>query len=75
MYRIWGCAVLLFVGGLGFSSSAQEDASLLALPNAIAWGSASPKLPPGAEIAVLVGDLSIPGELIDMTETAARLAR
>ena len=63
MCRAWACAVLLILGGFVISSSAQEGASVMALPDAIAWGPASPKLPPGAEIAVLFGDMSIPGEL------------
>jgi hypothetical protein len=35
----------------------------MVLPYGIVWGPASPKLPAGARIAVILGDMSKPGEL------------
>ena len=45
------------------ASFSQGPAHVAVLPDEIKWGPASPKLPPGAEIAVLVGDPSVPGAL------------
>lgn len=42
---------------------AQRGADTLVLPDGVAWGPASPKLPPGAQMAVIFGDPSKPGEL------------
>jgi hypothetical protein len=42
-------------------SVAQEQTHVLVLPNAVKWGPASPKLPPGAQFAILLGDPSKPG--------------
>jgi hypothetical protein len=43
------------------ASFSQVPAHVAVVPDEIKWGPASPKLPPGAEIAVLVGDPSVPG--------------
>ncbi len=45
------------------TSFAEETDNLVVLPDQIEWGPASPKLPAGAEMAVIVGDPSAPGEL------------
>jgi mannose-6-phosphate isomerase-like protein (cupin superfamily) len=48
---------------LGVSSSAQDNSHVVVLPDQIVWGPASPKLPPGAQISVIYGDMTRPGEL------------
>src|SRR5688500_16363887 len=40
---------------------AQEPAHVMVSPEGVKWGPASPKLPPGAQFAVLLGDPSKPG--------------
>jgi len=40
---------------------AQAPSHVIARPDDVKWGPASPKLPPGAQFAVLVGDPSKPG--------------
>jgi mannose-6-phosphate isomerase-like protein (cupin superfamily) len=62
MFRALACAGALILGALGVSSSAQ-DTSDFVLPNAVVWGPASAKLPAGAQIAVIFGDMSKSGEL------------
>ncbi len=52
--------VLATVAGV---SPAVGQASAPVLPQEIQWGPASPKLPPGAQMAVLLGDPAAPGEL------------
>jgi len=52
--------VLCAMSGVTF---AQDHGHTLVLPDEVEWGPASPKLPLGAQIAVLVGDPSIPGAL------------
>lgn len=47
---------------LGSSGLAQNPSHVLVLPDNVTWGPASPKLPPGAQFAELVGDPSKPGE-------------
>lgn len=54
-------ALALF--GLSISGSAQQDPHVMVLPNQVVWGSGPAKLPAGAQIAVLLGDMSKPGEL------------
>ena len=49
---------LLVLGSLGL---AQDQSHIMATLGDVKWGPASPKLPPGAQIAILVGDLSKPG--------------
>jgi hypothetical protein len=44
-------------------SLSQDHGHVMVLPDAIQWGPASPKLPPGAQMAVLLGNPSAPGEL------------
>ena len=63
MLRLSLSAALLVLAAIGVSSSAQQDASLFVSPDSIVWGPASPKLPAGAQIAVLFGDMTKPGEL------------
>jgi len=47
--------------GVGMAP-AQERSHVIVFPDEVRWGPASPKLPPGAQIAVLTGDPSVPGE-------------
>lgn len=54
---------LLVLGAISVSSSAQQDASALVHPDSVVWGPAPPKLPAGAQIAVIFGDRTKPGEL------------
>lgn len=54
---------LLILGAISISSSAQQVARALVYPDSIVWGPAPPKLPPGAQIAVVFGDRTKPGEL------------
>ena len=44
------------------SAVAQHTGHVLVLPDNATWGPASPKLPPGAQFARVVGDPSKPGE-------------
>ena len=53
-----GTLVVMFVCIVGV---AQEPAHIAVSPNDVVWRPASPKLPPGAQFAVLAGDPSIPG--------------
>lgn len=53
----------LILLSVSVSSSAQQGTEVLVLPDQIVWGPASPKLPAGAQIAVIFGDMSKPGEL------------
>ena len=41
----------------------QDQGHVIVLPDDVKWGPASPKLPPGAQIAVLVGNPATPGAL------------
>jgi quercetin dioxygenase-like cupin family protein len=50
---------LCTASGVGLS---QDHAHVVVSPDAIEWGPASPKLPPGARVAVLAGNPSVPGE-------------
>lgn len=56
-------AVLVALAASAPPGAAQEGADVLVEPAAIVWGPASPKLPAGAQMAVLVGDPSAAGEL------------
>ena len=55
-------AIALAMVGLSVSSSAQQDPHNMVLPDQVVWGPASPKLPAGAQISVILGDMSKPGE-------------
>jgi len=63
MSRAWSSVALLGLGAFSVCGSAQESPPVVALPDTLVWGPASAKLPPGAQIAVLFGDMSQPGEL------------
>ena len=63
MFRALVSAAVLVLSGFSVSSSAQHDSSVFVLPDTLVWGPASAKLPAGAQIAVLFGDMSKPGEL------------
>ncbi len=43
---------------IGASPLAQEPPHVVTLPDDVKWGPASPKLPPGAQFALLAGDPS-----------------
>lgn len=57
----WVMALVLC--GACVASSAQRGTDTMVLPDQVVWGPASPKLPPGAQIARVFGDMSKPGEL------------
>ena len=58
--RTWGLVLLLCAtNGL---ASAQENAHVTVSSEDLQWGPAPAKLPPGAQIATIVGDPSQPGE-------------
>ncbi|HEX5764471.1 MAG TPA: cupin domain-containing protein, partial [Woeseiaceae bacterium] len=63
MFRALVSAAVLVLSGFSVSSSAQHDSSVFVLPDTLVWGPASAKLPAGAQIAVIFGDMSKPGEL------------
>lgn len=50
---------LLALGSVGL---ARRTSHVLVVPDDVTWGPPSPKLPPGAEFARLLGDPSKPGE-------------
>jgi quercetin dioxygenase-like cupin family protein len=54
--------LVLTLLALGSLSAVQDGTHVLVLPDEVTWGPASPKLPPGARFARLVGDPSSPGE-------------
>jgi hypothetical protein len=57
--RAFGLALPLLA--LALVSQAQEPSHVLVSPEGVTWGPASPKLPAGAEFAILMGDPSKPG--------------
>jgi hypothetical protein len=57
--RVVGTVALMALGSLGH---AQEPSHVTVSPGDVKWGPASPKIPPGAQFAVLLGDPSKPGE-------------
>lgn len=66
MKRISRSGSLLIVLTLCASSgvgASQDHGHVVVLPDPVEWRPASPKLPPGAQIAVLSGDPSAPGGL------------
>lgn len=54
---------VLLLGVTSATSQAQQDATVVVTPGTEVWGSAPPKLPAGAQIAVVFGDRTKPGEL------------
>jgi hypothetical protein len=54
------CLVLQFLA-LPTWSFAQNPTHLAVPPDSVKWGPGSPKLPPGAQFAILMGDPSKPG--------------
>lgn len=63
MWRTRWLVALLVLGCFSVSSSGQQDSRVFALPDEIVWGPAPPKLPAGAQMAIIFGDPSVPGEL------------
>ena len=63
MSRFSKYAVALALLGLSAPGSAQQTPHVMVLPEQIVWGPASPKLPAGARMAVILGDPAKPGEL------------
>ncbi len=57
--RTW--ALCLVLCALSADALPQEQPYVMVLPGDVEWGPATPKLPPGAQIAVLLGDPSKPG--------------
>jgi quercetin dioxygenase-like cupin family protein len=62
MKSVGACSLALILLALVSSGLAQVPSHVIALPEGGNWGPASPKLPPGAQFARLVGDPSKPGE-------------
>jgi quercetin dioxygenase-like cupin family protein len=54
---------MLALCALAGVTSSQDHTHVMVTPDDVEWGPASPKLPPGAQFAVLVGDPSVPDEL------------
>ena len=63
MTKLTRYGLMLVLCVLSGATASQDPGHVMVLPDDITWGPASPKLPPGAQVAVLVGDPSIPGEL------------
>jgi len=63
MSRSFYRAIAFVLVGFSVSSSAQPSTDVLVVPDKVVWGPASPKLPAGAQIAMIFGDMSKPGEL------------
>ena len=63
MSKSFYSTLVLILLGASVSSSAQQGTDVLVLPDQIVWGPGSAKLPAGAQIAVMFGDMSKPGEL------------
>ncbi len=61
MSRFKTCGLCFVLCALGAVTLAQEQPYVMVLPGDVEWGPATPKLPPGAEIAVLIGDPSKAG--------------
>lgn len=53
--------LILTTCALSDVTASQDHSHVLVLPDDVKWGPASPKLPPGAQMAVLLGDPSVPG--------------
>ena len=62
MINLSACGLALPLLVLSSLGLAQRPSHVLVLPDQATWGPASPKLPPGAQFARLVGDPSKPGE-------------
>jgi hypothetical protein len=60
--HLWSPGFALALIALLGSGRAQSPPHVVATPGNVTWGPASPKLPPGAQFARLVGDPSKPGE-------------
>jgi quercetin dioxygenase-like cupin family protein len=63
MTKLTRYVLMLVLCVLSGVTASQDPGHVMVLADDITWGPASPKLPPGAQVAVLVGDPSIPGEL------------
>ena len=63
MTKLTRYGLMLVLCVLSGVTASQDPGHVMVLADDITWGPASPKLPPGAQVAVLVGDPSIPGEL------------
>ena len=57
------CGLMLVLCTLAGVTSPHDHAHVIVTPDDVDWGPASPKLPPGAQFAVLLGNPSLPGEL------------
>ena len=63
MLRFILLANLLLSSVIGATSTARQDTTVVVTTGTEVWAPAPPKLPPGAQIAVVFGDRSKPGEL------------
>jgi hypothetical protein len=60
MKYLKACGVVAVVG-LSALSFAQQQSHVMVTPESVKWGPASPKLPPGTQFAIVLGDPSKPG--------------
>ena len=63
MSRFIPAVAALLLVAIGAVSTAQQEVTVVVTPGTEVWGPAPPKLPAGAQIAVIFGDRSKPGEL------------
>jgi len=63
MSRSFYHAIAFVLAGFSVSGSAQLGTGVSVVPDEVVWGPASPKLPAGAQIAMIFGNMSKPGEL------------
>jgi quercetin dioxygenase-like cupin family protein len=61
MKTLPGSGLLLALLAPSVFCFSQESSHVTVSPSEVKWGPASPKLPPGARFAILVGDPKVPG--------------
>jgi hypothetical protein len=62
MRTVRTCGVMLAVWALGWTGTPQRSTHVLVRPGGEKWGPGPAKLPPGAQLATVIGDPSRPGE-------------
>ena len=61
MKHLKACGLVVAVLGLASVCLAQQSSHVMLKPEDVKWGPGSPKLPPGTQFALVVGDPSKPG--------------
>jgi Cupin domain len=61
MKELRACGMLLVLLAQGALCFPQEATHVMVSPSDVKWGPASPKLPPGAQFAIVLGDPKVPG--------------